>query len=138
MENRTITIELRDETAKIIGGILAIGLGTCHFSPRGVPRPDTLLLPYRDGVRVSAILKLIPADFCVVFDGEDRYGRANMRSWGDEFPDPIIGYPFSGMGAWLVPVVDGEPVRYGASLAAAVGKECAFLVRRHERIRGVA
>jgi len=81
---------------------------------------------------------LIPADYCVVFDGDPRYARAVVRSWGHEFPDPIIGNPFSGMGGWLVPVVDGEPIRYGTTLSSALDKDCSFLVRRRERIDRVA
>ena len=138
MENRTIALELRDETAKIIGGTLAIGRGTCLFAPRWIPRPELLFFPCRDGLRVSAVLKLIPADYCVVFDGDPRYARAVVRSWGHEFPDPIIGNPFSGMGGWLVPVVDGEPIRYGTTLSSALDKDCSFLVRRRERIDRVA
>jgi hypothetical protein len=130
VENQTITLELWDETAKICGGIVAIQGGACHFAPRGMPGSEVLFFPYRDGRRVSAVLKLIPADYCVVFDDDPRYARAVVRSWGNEFPDPIVGEPFYGSGGWLIPVVNGEPIRYGAVLSRAVDKDCSFLVRR--------
>lgn len=139
MENQAIALELKDETAKTCGGILAIGRGVCHFAPRGIPNPDILFYPYRDGVRVSAVLRLIHAHYWIVFDGDTRNARALVRSWGDEFPDPIVGEPFFGRGGWLVPVVDSEPVRYGSSLSSALDKECAFLVRvRRDRVDRVA
>jgi hypothetical protein len=133
VENRIITLELRDETAKICGGKLAIQRGACHFAPRGTPGSDVLFFPYRDGKRVSAVLKLIPADYCVVFDDDPRYARAIVRSWGKEFPDPIVGEPFYGSGGWLIPVVNGEPIRYGETLSRAVDKDCCFLVRKRRR-----
>ncbi|MGB8683485.1 MAG: hypothetical protein WCD12_11435 [Candidatus Binatus sp.] len=139
MENQTITLELKDETGRVCGGFLAIGRAISHLAPRGTPNPDTLFYAYRNGERVSAVLRLIPAHYWIVFDGNARNARALMRSWGDEFPDPIVGEPFFGRGGWLAPVVDGEPVRYGSSLGSALDKECAFLVRvRRDRIDRVA
>jgi len=59
VENKIVALELKDETSKISGGILAIGRGVCHFTPRWIPNPGALFFPYRDKVRVSAVLKLI-------------------------------------------------------------------------------
>src|ERR1700677_860222 len=66
--HKTIVIELKDESAEISGGNLAIGQGVCHFTPREPIRKDLLFYPYIDGIRVSAVLRLVPADWCVVFN----------------------------------------------------------------------
>ncbi len=119
MGNQTVTVEFRDESGTIYGGVLSVGQGICHFAPR-VSRDD-LFYPYVDNTQVSAVLKFISPDWYVEIN------RDLLVPLSSHNGKLFVGTPSSGMGRYLIPMVKGAPVQ---SATAAQGKRCGFVIGR--------